>query len=103
MTGDPRADELLREALDSDYKLADSSDYQLVPSEWVAKVRAYLDEPQPEPKYVWRVIGSDQDGDWAHHMPMYDDEPEITAIRYRQGYGGTIERAQIGPWERVDD
>ena len=96
MTRDPRADELLREAL---MFMDDDAPYQTPGAhEWAwvnltERIRAHLDEPQGEPEYVWRVTAPIETRPVLldHHPVRREWQAKITRI----------ERAPVGPWEVV--
>ena len=95
MTRDQRADELLREALAA---VDHCRDFYEPEDDWRDlgdAIRAYLDEPHPAREHVWRITTP------VENRPVLLDHHPVK--REWQAKITRIERAQIGPWESVDD
>ena len=97
MSRDPQADELLRLA----YHLCTEPfmiDYHR--TDLAVRIRAYLDEPQVESEWVWRVRLLDRD-----YLTSYEGYESMLAQRElspEDWMFQRIERAQVGPWEVVE-
>ena len=89
-----RERELLRETL----PYIGQSQWQRA-SDLEDEIRAYLAEPQGEPKYVWRVLlPRDEDGsEPLGELSLNEGNAKANA----RIWCGRVERAQLGPWEVV--
>ncbi len=109
MTRDPRADELLRDALASLGACGfidgaeDTGDAFIEAT--VEKIRAHLAEPQSEPEYVWRATADARAESFPDQSVIGDEFKARMAAEMMCVWSFVsnvkVEHAQIGPWEVV--
>ena len=104
MNRDPRADKLLRLAEKAIISLTRQRvDIPVGYAFLVADMRAYLAEPQGEPKHVWRVTWSKVPQDGFFYEGTHEKAVMIADGIDEQGAQQVeVERALVGPWEVVE-